>query len=366
MRPVSGSSRVTRPTAGSSRSRGSRTSTASRSCRPDSAAQRPFPVERPDEVGDDDHAARAGAAAGGAAPARRPGPRGRRGRTAGSRPACAAGAAGAGGRRGPGSGSARCRWRPPRRSGCRRRGSGARPRRPPRPPGHASRSPRCRSPGDAERSATSQVSSSRSATVCRMCGSVVRAVTDQSIRRTSSPGLYGRASPGSVPGPGTRPRWLPCSRPSSRRRTVSSRVRQGGVQPGRVGGAGRRRRAAGSVPVHRPAAAAWPSGDPRVGVRADLRQRDGLQQPAEDRLDRHPVGQRVVGQHEPVPQHVGGDVDDVLRDDEVAAADQRQRAGGGDDAERRPAATRRRTASPRPRSGRARPGVRVANTSRTT
>jgi hypothetical protein len=41
---------------------------------------------------------------------------------------------------------------------------------------------------DAERSATSQVSSSRSATVCRMCGSVVRAVTDQSIRRTSSPG----------------------------------------------------------------------------------------------------------------------------------------------------------------------------------
>ena len=41
---------------------------------------------------------------------------------------------------------------------------------------------------DADMSATTHVSNSRSATVCRMCGSVVRAVTDQSIRRTSSPG----------------------------------------------------------------------------------------------------------------------------------------------------------------------------------
>ena len=35
-----------------------------------------------------------------------------------------------------------------------------------------------------------------------------------------------------------------------------------------------------------------------------------------------------------MPQHVGDDLDDVLRDDVVAAADQRQRARGGDDAER--------------------------------
>ena len=39
-----------------------------------------------------------------------------------------------------------------------------------------------------ERSTTSWVSSSRSAIVSRMWGSVVRAVTDQSMRRTSSPG----------------------------------------------------------------------------------------------------------------------------------------------------------------------------------
>jgi hypothetical protein len=40
----------------------------------------------------------------------------------------------------------------------------------------------------ADKSTTSQVSSSRSAIICRTCGWVVRAVTAQSIRRTSSPG----------------------------------------------------------------------------------------------------------------------------------------------------------------------------------
>jgi hypothetical protein len=40
----------------------------------------------------------------------------------------------------------------------------------------------------ADTSTTSHVSSSRSAIIWRTCGVVVRAVTDQSIRRTSSPG----------------------------------------------------------------------------------------------------------------------------------------------------------------------------------
>ena len=40
----------------------------------------------------------------------------------------------------------------------------------------------------ADMSTTSHVSSSRSAIIWRTCGWVVRAVTDQSIRRTSSPG----------------------------------------------------------------------------------------------------------------------------------------------------------------------------------
>ena len=54
LRPVSGSSRVTRPTAGSSRSRGSVTSTASRSCRPDSARSERSQLIGAEEVGDDD------------------------------------------------------------------------------------------------------------------------------------------------------------------------------------------------------------------------------------------------------------------------------------------------------------------------
>ena len=89
---------------------------------------------------------------------------------------------------------------------------------------------------------------------------------------------------------------------------------------------------------------------------ADLRQRHGLQHPGDDVVDRDAVGQRVVGQHQPVPQHVRRDVEDVLRQHVVAAADQRQRAGRGDDAERGP----RRRAVGRPsrrrRPGRARPG----------
>ena len=84
----------------------------------------------------------------------------------------------------------------------------------------------------ADTSTTNQVSSSRSAIICRTCGWVVRAVTDQSIRRTSSPGWYIRDSPGSDPGPGIRPRWSPCSTPSSLRRTVSSSLRSAAVRAG--------------------------------------------------------------------------------------------------------------------------------------
>ena len=41
---------------------------------------------------------------------------------------------------------------------------------------------------DGDRSIATHLSRSRSATVSRMCGTVVRAVTAQSIRRTASPG----------------------------------------------------------------------------------------------------------------------------------------------------------------------------------
>lgn len=77
-------------------------------------------------------------------------------------------------------------------------------------------------------SSSAQISSSRSATRSRTCGSFVRAVTFQSIRRTSSPAVYGRDSAGSLPGPGTRPRCSPWSSPSSLLVMVSSSLRSAG------------------------------------------------------------------------------------------------------------------------------------------
>ena len=67
---------------------------------------------------------------------------------------------------------------------------------------------------DADVSSSSHVSTARSATLTRTCGSPVRAVTFQSIRRTSSPGAYGRTCASSVPSPVAHERWSPASRPS--------------------------------------------------------------------------------------------------------------------------------------------------------
>ena len=45
------------------------------------------------------------------------------------------------------------------------------------------------------------------------------------------------------------------------------------------------------------------------------------------------VSQRVVGQHEPVAQHVRNDLDDVLRHHVVTPAHKRQCTRRGDDAQ---------------------------------
>ena len=60
--------------------------------------------------------------------------------------------------------------------------------------------PKSRLPDRSTRTATSR---SRSWIASRTCGSPVRARIAQSMRRTSSPGSYGRASPGSTPWPST-------------------------------------------------------------------------------------------------------------------------------------------------------------------
>ena len=43
-------------------------------------------------------------------------------------------------------------------------------------------------------------------------------------------------------------------------------------------------------------------------------------------------GERFIGRHDAVPQHVGRDVEHVLRDDIVAAAQRSERSSGGDEA----------------------------------
>ncbi len=59
---------------------------------------------------------------------------------------------------------------------------------------------------DAVRSTTAYVVSSRSAMRSLTCGTLVRAVTAQSMRRTSSPSRYSRLSARSLPCPGSSPR----------------------------------------------------------------------------------------------------------------------------------------------------------------
>ena len=123
-------------------------------------------------------------------------------------------------------------------------GEESRRRRRRRGPGRASRTARCRSRGwpRGRRPARSPARGRRSSRA--RAGSRMRAVTFQSMRRTSSPGGTAGPRPASTPWPGTRPRWSPWSRPSSLRVTMSSRRRSTSE-----GGSGRRRlgRAVGAI-----------------------------------------------------------------------------------------------------------------------
>ena len=242
-RPVSGSTRVRRPTGGSSSSRGSSTSTASTSWRPrtDRSSRSQPAGSRKSEITTTRPRRRAS------------GPMARRaliGRPCGRWPR-AVGALGVDAR-----GVVASRWSSamtasrPERGGTVTRPPGRRGAAPSRLPARAVRKPTAAVAASARSrfshaavpksrlgdwSTTTQVSSSRSAIVSRTWATVVRAVRFQSMRRTSSPGWYSRPSPGSLPEPGTRPWWSPCRRPSRRRVMVSSRWRRAAprASPGR-------------------------------------------------------------------------------------------------------------------------------------
>ena len=76
----------------------------------------------------------------------------------------------------------------------------------------------------------------------------------------------------------------------------------------------------------------WPRGSRmlsrrRTGVDrlcADLWQSHCLQHPGDHLIGIDLVGERVVAQHKSMPEHIGHDFDDVLRDHVVTAADQGQ------------------------------------------
>ena len=198
-----------RPTSGSSSSRGSSTSMASTSWRTRELAQRPGPLlRRRQEVGDHHgQAAPARRAVAAARSARRGRPRARPGRAVTAR-SPAAGPAPPCGR--PRAGQAHAVVPPPVPTT-------APIRLPPRTVRWVDRG---RAASARSRLSTAAVPKSRLADrSTRQPGlqlpvgdglphvrHVVRAVTGQSIRRTSSPGRYSRDSPASLPGPGSRPR----------------------------------------------------------------------------------------------------------------------------------------------------------------
>ena len=169
---------------------------------------------------------------------------------------------------------------------------------------------------DGERSSTIHVTSTRSARCTRTCGTVVLAVTFQSISRTSSPGTYGRTWASSVPRPSSDERWSPASIPSTRRATVSSsafrRLSGTGPGPGRDG--------VGSAPsafstrITRPRASQL---EPRL--------RDGRDHRVEHVVRRPLLGQRLVGQDEAVPEGVLHERSQVAGDHVVASVDERER-----------------------------------------
>ena len=159
----------------------------------------------------------------------------------------------------------------------------------------------------------------RSATCARTCGSPVRAVTFQSILRTSSPTSYGRTWASSVPSPSIDARWSPSRIPSTRRRT-SGRA---------CGGA---RRAAGPGPGGPASARGEELDDAHDATSWRTKSCSGTGTAASTRSSTASgddvVRDRLVAEHEPVAEHVLHQLAHVLRDHVVAAAQQRERAGG--------------------------------------
>ena len=197
----------------------------------------------------------------------------------------------------------------------------------------------CRTSSTPTCRAGSSSTSTRSARWTRTCGSPVRAVTFQSMSRTSSsPGTYVRTWASSVPRPSTCARWSPESRPSRGERRLAQRTRSWSVRIGsralRVrsgppGGAaiGRFRPMSGGGGVGKP------GGSPTGGAggqrrschalppQVELGHGDGGDDLVEQRIGTALLGQRLVREHEPVAEGVLDELLDVSDERVVASAE---------------------------------------------
>ena len=222
---------------------------------------------------------------------------------------------------------------------------------------------RCAVPNaiDGERSSTIQVVSARSGTCRRTWGWPVRAVAAASRWRTSSPGSYGaqlRELGPAADADGAAVAGQIRARPAAPAATVE-RVDE--LRAGSGRGPGGRPAARAAAPGLRSSRHAGPRHPPQVVlVRLGHRDQDLL----DHVIGRKAVAERLVGEHQPVAQDVGGEVAHVVGGHVAAAAEQRQHAGGLGEADRAAGAGAELdlpSRSPRPY----RSGLRVASASAT-
>ena len=173
------------------------------------------------------------------------------------------------------------------------------------------------------------------------------------MRRASSPGSYGRAPARSLPGPSAMVGWSPDAAVEPAQRRSSSSRRSTGARGGDVGDAAAPGRWA--AVIRRPASASVEPAVCGVATCPAAGEMRGAGTVPSTRRDHvvgvHALGQRVVGEHDAVPQHLGRHVEHVLRDDEAAAAQHGEGPGRGRSGRGCRAGWRRARCS-RPRSAR--------------
>ena len=195
----------------------------------------------------------------------------------------------------------------------------------------------------AERSTTIHVSSSRSAIVSRTCGIVVRAVTGPVHAAHVVAHLVLAALPRLAARRGHEAEVVTLQQAVETAEHVELEAAERGLDPRcRRGAVVHAVRSSWVGPrsgqLHRSGEPGGTCAGHALLARRDPRELDRGDDAVDDVVGLDAVGQRFVREHDPVAQHLGGDVVDVLRKHVGAAADQRERPPGRDEPERGPRA----------------------------